>query len=237
MMTSKSWDEWVKTIADEYEVNLDPAQRQTQKQKQILEAAIHVFAEKGYSGASTHEIAERAGVAEATIFKHYRTKKGLLLRLVVPAIAKVAAPYIARPVLHLLEQDKPLHEVMQDVIVDRIQLVENNWKLIKIILVESLFHPELREALQNHVAKNLMAMTGEKLDRLKERGKLRNDLPNYVLLRSAMSMVIGYLLARNVFPEVFARSEEEAEIRMIADVFVRGAGGPKAREEMEGGGE
>jgi hypothetical protein len=52
-----------------------------------------------------------------------------------------------------------------------------------------------------------------------------------------MSMVIGYLLARNVFPEVFARSEEEAEIRMIADVFVRGAGGPKAREEMEGGGE
>ena len=90
MMTNKSWDEWVKTIADEYEVNLDPAQRQTQKQKQILEAAIHVFAEKGYSGASTHEIAERAGVAEATIFKHYRTKKGLLLRLVVPAIAKVA---------------------------------------------------------------------------------------------------------------------------------------------------
>jgi AcrR family transcriptional regulator len=175
-------------------------------------------------------------VAEATIFKHYRTKKGLLLRLVVPAIAKVAAPYIARPVLHLLEQDKPLHEVMQDVIADRIQLVENNWKLIKIILVESLFHPELREALQNHVAKNLMAMTGEKLDRLKERGKLRNDLPNYVLLRSAMSMVIGYLLARNVFPEVFARSEEEEEIRMIADVFVRGAGGPRAREELEGGG-
>ena len=235
-MTNKSWDEWVKKIADEYEVNLDPDRRQTQKQKQILEAAIHVFAEKGYSGASTHEIAERARVAEATIFKHFKTKKGLFLRLVVPAIAKVAAPYIARPVLKLLEQDKPLHEVMQDVIRDRIHLIEDNWKLVKIILVESLFHPELREALQNHVAKNLATLAGEKLDRLKEQGKLRNDLPSYVLLRSAFSLVIGYLLARNVFPEVFARSEEEEEIRMIADVFVRGAGSPKAREEMEGGG-
>lgn len=236
MMKNKTWDEWVKTIAEEYEVNLDPAQRQTQKQKQILEAAIQVFAEKGYSGASTHEIAERAGVAEATIFKHYRTKKGLLLRLVVPAIAKVAAPYIARPVLHLLEQDKPFYEVMQDVILDRIQLIEANWKLVKIIIVESLFQPELREALQDHVVKNLMVMADEKLDRLKEQGKLRTDLPNYVLLRSAMSMVIGYLLARNVFPEVFARSEEKEEIRMIADVIVRGAGGTKAREELEGGG-
>src|SRR5690606_19452446 len=116
-----------------------------------------------------------------------------------------------------------------DVIADRIRLVENNWKLIKIILVESLFHPELREALQNHVAKNLMAMASEKLDRLKEQGKLRTDLPNYVLLRSAMSMVIGYLLARDVFPAVFARSEEEEETRMIADVFVRGAEGPRSR--------
>jgi AcrR family transcriptional regulator len=233
-MEEKNWNEWVKTIAEEFDVDLEPSQRQTQKQKQILEAAIHVFAEKGYSGASTSEIAERAGVAEATIFKHYRTKKGLLLRLVIPAIAKVASPYIIRPVLAILERNKPFHEVIQELVLDRIHLIENHWKLIRIILVESLFHPELREALREHVLTNLVALATENIEKLQREGKLRADLPPYLLLRSVMSMVLGYLIARNAAPNLLARGDEQAELRMIADVLIQGLGGPEAREELKG---
>jgi AcrR family transcriptional regulator len=233
-MEEKNWNEWVKTIAEEFDVDLEPSQRQTQKQKQILEAAIHVFAEKGYSGASTSEIAERAGVAEATIFKHYRTKKGLLLRLVIPAIAKVASPYIIRPVLAILEKNKPFHEVIQELVLDRIHLIENHWKLIRIILVESLFHPELREALRDHVLTNLVALATENIEKLQREGKLRADLPPYLLLRSVMSMVLGYLIARNAAPNLLARGDEQAELRMIADVLIQGLGGPEAREELKG---
>jgi len=220
-MSKKSWDEWVHYIAEQYDLDLKK-DKETQKQKKILEAAIHVFAEKGFSGASTSEIAERAGVAEATIFKHYRTKKGLLLRLVIPAIARVASPYIANPVLQILNQDKPMEEILRELVIDRKQLIERNWKTMRIILVESLFHPEIREALKEHVAKAVVSLATEKLEKLKSQGKLRADLPNHVILRGAMSQVAAYLMASHVLPELLATGEEEEEIGWIVDMLLNG---------------
>lgn len=44
-------------------------------QQRILDAPVEAFAEQGYSGRATSEIARRAGVAEGTILRHYPTKK------------------------------------------------------------------------------------------------------------------------------------------------------------------
>lgn len=49
------------------------------RHQEILEAAIRVFNEKGYKGATTAEIAREAGVVEPTMYKHYKNKKGLFL--------------------------------------------------------------------------------------------------------------------------------------------------------------
>ncbi len=43
----------------------------------ILDAAEIVFAKNGYAGASVREIAERAGVAQALIHYHFKTKEKL----------------------------------------------------------------------------------------------------------------------------------------------------------------
>lgn len=47
----------------------------------ILEAAIDLFAERGYFETSTLLIAKRAKVAEGTIFHHFGTKEGLLTQI------------------------------------------------------------------------------------------------------------------------------------------------------------
>lgn len=44
---------------------------------QILEVALDVFAEKGFHGARSADIAERAGISEALIFRHFETKEAL----------------------------------------------------------------------------------------------------------------------------------------------------------------
>jgi AcrR family transcriptional regulator len=47
----------------------------------LHEAALTLFAERGYQGASIKAIADRAGVTGGTIYCHYRNKGELLLRV------------------------------------------------------------------------------------------------------------------------------------------------------------
>jgi TetR/AcrR family transcriptional regulator len=47
------------------------------RRAQLLEAALNLFSEKGFDGATTREIAARAGVTEAIIFRHFPTKQAL----------------------------------------------------------------------------------------------------------------------------------------------------------------
>jgi AcrR family transcriptional regulator len=51
------------------------------RKETLLQAAIKLFAEKGYNGTSTTEIVEKAGVAHGTLFYHFKNKEGMLLTI------------------------------------------------------------------------------------------------------------------------------------------------------------
>ena len=51
------------------------------KRRRILEAAVGVFARKGYFAARVSDIAKRAGVADGTIYLYFRNKEDILVRL------------------------------------------------------------------------------------------------------------------------------------------------------------
>src|SRR6266487_2689388 len=45
--------------------------------EQVIAAAIHLFAHKGFQGTKTKEIAEAAGINEALIFRDFQSKEKL----------------------------------------------------------------------------------------------------------------------------------------------------------------
>jgi len=47
----------------------------------VLEAALKLFAERGYAGASVRDVAAAAGVKPATIYAHYPSKEHILAEL------------------------------------------------------------------------------------------------------------------------------------------------------------
>jgi TetR/AcrR family transcriptional regulator len=49
----------------------------TDRQRQLLETALHVFSRKGFKGSTTKEIASAAGITEAIIFQHFPSKEAL----------------------------------------------------------------------------------------------------------------------------------------------------------------
>lgn len=56
-------------------------ERRTDKRSLITEAAVHVFAEKGFHQARVSDIARRAGVADGTIYLYFKNKEDLLLSI------------------------------------------------------------------------------------------------------------------------------------------------------------
>ncbi len=48
----------------------------------ILDAALHLFAERGFAGASTRDIATASGVQPATLYSHFPSKEHVLAELV-----------------------------------------------------------------------------------------------------------------------------------------------------------
>lgn len=54
------------------------ADRQADRRRQILEAAVKVFAEKGFHAARVGDIAEEAGIAYGLVYHYFESKEDLL---------------------------------------------------------------------------------------------------------------------------------------------------------------
>jgi AcrR family transcriptional regulator len=201
----------------------------TEKHWQILEAAIRVFSEKGFSASRTSEVAKEAGVSEGTIFNYFKTKKDLLIGL-IPLFVRFVRPFVLRGVEKILKtrKDRELEDVLADLLRDRIQLAQDNLPLLKTIALEAAFHPELLEPFREKMMPKFVEVGTRMIREEVERGTFREVDP-VSTLRIFMSMMAGYVVLRNVYPDSFGREEEETEIRRMVDLFLNGV---KAKNEL-----
>lgn len=84
-------------------------QRSQETQETILAAALAIFSDHGYRGASTHEIAERAQVAQPLLMYHFPTKADLWLAVAQLAIDAFLERF--RPRFEALEGLDPASKV------------------------------------------------------------------------------------------------------------------------------
>lgn len=61
----------------------------------LLGAAVALFGERGYAGTSTRDIAERAGVTEPMVFRHFGSKANLFQEAAVTPFVEFMDRYIA----------------------------------------------------------------------------------------------------------------------------------------------
>lgn len=96
--------------------------------KQILDAALRLFSEKGFARTSVRDIAQAAGITDAAIYYHFASKRDLFEALIeergfTAALASLEAaevtvgpaeaiPTIAENVLRFIYQNRDLMKVM-----------------------------------------------------------------------------------------------------------------------------
>ena len=78
-----------------------------QKKKQIVEAAIAEFQEKGFAGASMDRISERAQVSKRTVYNHFESKETLF-----KAINQCLADQVNSALEVPYDRDKPIRDAL-----------------------------------------------------------------------------------------------------------------------------
>ena len=102
------------------------------KQK-ILDAALKVFAEKGYKGATTRAIAAEAGVDNSTVFRNFKTKKNLFDTVLINTNEKMMQDLDLALVDHEFETPNAFLETL---IRNLVALAENNYEHLNITINE-----------------------------------------------------------------------------------------------------
>ncbi|MCU9615051.1 TetR/AcrR family transcriptional regulator [Caldibacillus lycopersici] len=193
----------------------------TEKQKNIIQAAIDSFSEKGYAATSTSEIAKKAGVAEGTIFRHYKTKKDLLLSIIAPLLTKSIAPFVVKDLYKVLDTKyETYEEFLRGMIENRVVFVKKNLPLFRILIQEIPFHPDLREQFKENIANKVFTRFQSLVEHYQAKGQII-QIPSASVLRMTMSTIVGYFFTRYfLLPD--AKWDEEEELEMTIQFLLHG---------------
>src|SRR3989337_3762156 len=158
------------------------AMRDPDKPQQIIEAAVRVFARKGYYNSRVSDIAREAGVAAGTIYLYFKTKDDILVTLFrekmaefVGALRKAIAdePDAASKVRRLCA----LHFCM----------LEENPQLAEVVQVELRQGQKFFRGASSQEIGAYFALIGSVLEEGLAEGRFRSSLP----VKVATKMLFG----------------------------------------------
>lgn len=211
----------LKDFEEEARKLMQPA---TEKERAIVAAAMDLIAKKGVDGATTAEIARRAGVTEKTLFRYFPSKRDLVRRVLLP------------PVLGggLTRHWDELNELMRTPSADfkawytlfttrRLTSAARNPQFGATFLLELANNIELRNGVETVWRERIWGPMRDSLRTMQVEGKVRADIDINSLARAIHCINLGYFLIRHALKPDPAWNDEY-EIGQMADLLMHGAG-------------
>lgn len=182
---------------------MDERQQHRDTESLIMQAAEAEFLEKGYAGAKTTKIAERAGVTHAMLHYYFRTKEMLFEKIVsgkIEQLGEILLGAVGNPEL-------PLVDRIREGIICHFDFLIANPLLPRFIINELALHPERI----NPIRDKLMAKASEVLSDIQ---KEIDALPG---VNVDATMLLADIISLNVFPIVAAPMLKGAVGAMYGD--------------------
>src|SRR5215204_1438961 len=177
------------------------------RREQILRAATRVFAEKGFSRATTREVAREAGISEGTIYNYFEDKYALLMATmdVLNETERRAGDFEAS----LAEN---FEDFVEAYLHHRMAVIWDNREVFRVVLSEMLVNARLRERYMREVVEPTMEIGEENFRERIKQGKARaTDVA--LATRAGAAAVLGLLVLGLLGDEeVGARWDEAAGV-------------------------
>lgn len=189
----------------------------------IMNAAVEVFRQKGFSGATTKEIAQLANISEGAIFRHFSNKMEILYEVVNHVIPMIGIETLQKTIED--SKDMDVRRALRNILQDRFITIDKSKLLIRIILTEIQYDEKLREIYMNRVYQPLRELIkGFIMERI-ERGELKKKPPELFF-----NMIFSYVLFAIVNPELLENLKQQnlfnkSAAEELADVLLDGIKG------------
>ncbi len=159
-----------------------------------MDAAIKVFAERGFHTATVAEIARGAGVADGTIYLYFKSKDDLLLRLFDEKMTELLeAARLA------LADEKTAPARLRRFIQLHLSLVEKNPELASVLIVELRQSAQFLKAADRNKLASYVDLIAEVVRAGQESGELNNGISPVVVKRAIFGaldeLALGWLLS------------------------------------------
>lgn len=193
-----------------------PSNAEIETRDRILKAALRLFGKRGFEATTTRDLAEAAGVAEGTLFRHFPNKKAILIEVATQGWVDLLTDLLTA--LSEMGSYRAIAQVMRK----RMLHLHENADIMRICFMEAQFHPDLRERIQREVIDKMTDVTEAFFETAMEQGVYRQMSPKTVArVFLGMFAVAGFsqdtILSPNASPgEMQAMAEE------MADIFLNG---------------
>lgn len=216
-----------KMLQIEFEAYKNP---KSEKEYQILKAGEEVFADFGYEGSTTSQLAQKAGVTERTLFKYFPTKFDLYKRILAGLLYGTILPE------HMSDLKKRIQSMESNfktwyisTLTARYKAVEKEPNKIKLLLGAILFSQEFSEIFGKLWKSNLYEPSVEAIRFFQKTGELREDIHSEQIVRASFSLGASFLITKTILAPKYPIDPTE-EILALFEIFYGGikSGGKQA---------
>jgi len=195
------------------------AREKSTTRDKLLEAAIKLFAEKGFNGTTTKEIAEKAEVNEALIFRHFSTKRDLYGAIIEKKIFEEPGIEIALETHNDSKDDALVFTAIATRMFDRCGKDPSFMRLLHFSALEG--HDLSDMFFETYVEYINMLICDYIETRIKD-GALRNVNPLYAS-KAFIGMVVNQIIAQELFGEKKrGKIDQEQLIATFVGIFLTG---------------
>lgn len=193
-----------------------PPTSEAQTRTRILQAAQKLFASKGFDGTTTRDLAQAAGVAEGTLFRHFANKKSILVEVATTGWVDILTDLLTE--LSEMGSYKAIAQVMRR----RMWNLHKNVDLMKVCFMEVQFHPDLRDRIQEEVIGKMTDVAEAFFQSAMDKGIYRQtDAKLVAKVFLGMFAIAGFsnntLMAPDASPQEMQQMAEG-----LADIFLNG---------------
>ena len=188
-----------------------------QTRLRILTATRELFASRGTRGTTTREVAIRAGVNEATLFRHFGTKQQLVDAM-LDHFSRITTAWDGLVHAEAHETLETLEEQLCALATASIDAMTRKQDIIRMTLAEEITNPE-GVSCAWRAPSEARRMLVEFFERRTASGELQGD-PEF-LACSFMSISFAYVMGRKIWGP-FDRTAEQI-VPSIVKLFLNGA--------------